>query len=269
MVDSSSVQANGATTPEVIHRGPGSGVEARAEAENRPPASADIFPGAGFRIRREISRPQCDPDEMFKDFALADISDHLNRLYTIDPAIHCVAGDSRRLVGPACTVKVYPGDNLMVHKVLDIAKPGDVVVVDAQGSKANAVLGDTISVKARHRGIAGFIVDGYVRDQIGIREIDYPVYARGTTIVGPLHRAPGEINYPVCCGGVVVNPGDVIIGDSSGIVVLPQECLEQLRIELSRHNERAVGYLEKVRKGEFSNAWVDQLLTGIRCLIQD
>jgi RraA family protein len=248
--------------------GPLPAMEPGALTDFRPPASADIFPGVGFRIKREISRPQQNVAEAFKDFELADISDHLNRLYTVDPTIRCLAGANKRLVGPACTVKVYPGDNLMVHKALDIAKPGDVLVVDARGSKANAVLGDTISMKARHRGIAGFIVDGYIRDLSGIQEMDYPVYARGGTVVGPLHRAPGEINYPVCCGGVVVNPGDIIIADNSGVVVLPQGCIEQLHVELVRHNERAAAYLEKVRKGEFSNAWVDQLLATARCEIE-
>jgi RraA family protein len=247
--------------------GTGQAREPSAATECRPPASADIFPGVGFRIRREIARPTSNASEMFKEFELADISDHLNRLYTVDPTIRCL-GNSGRLAGPACTVKVYPGDNLMVHKALDIAKPGDVVVVDARGSRANAVLGDTISMKARHRGIAGFIVDGYIRDLSGIRKMNYPVYARGATVVGPLHRAPGEINYPVCCGGVVVNPGDIIIADCSGVVVIPQSCVEQLHGELLRHNERAAAYLEKVRRGEFSNAWVDQLLASARCKIE-
>ncbi len=219
----------------------------------------------GFRIKREIARPAVDVAQMFSNFAVADISDHLNRLYTADPGIRCLSGETRRLVGPACTVKVYPGDNLMVHKVLAIAQPGDVVVIDARGSSANAVLGDTISMKARHRQIAGFIVDGYIRDLTPIRALDFPVYARGETPIGPLHRAPGEINYPVCCGGVAVMPGDIIIGDKSGIVILPQDCIEALYIELVRHNERAEGYLEKVRQGQFSNAWVDQLLENAQC----
>lgn len=231
----------------------------------RPPASADLFPGVGFRIKSNISRPSFDVAEMFEDFGLADISDHLNRLYTVDSAIRCLSGESRRLAGPVCTVKVYPGDNLMVHKVLDVAQPGDVVIIDARGSSANAVLGDTISMKARHRRIAGFIVDGYIRDLAPIRALDYPVYARGETPIGPLHRAPGEINYPVCCGGVAVMPGDIVIADKSGIVVLPQDCIEALHAELVRHNERAAGYLEKVRQGQFSNAWVDQLLENAQC----
>jgi RraA family protein len=268
------MEKNGVVNPvdvsitEVRRDGPAPAMEPGAVTEFRPPASADIFPGVGFRIKREIPRPKQNIGELFKDFELADISDHLNRLYTVDPTIRCLAGASKRLVGPACTVKVYPGDNLMVHKALDIAKPGDVLVVDARGAKTYAVLGDTISMKARHRGIAGFIVDGYIRDLSGIQELDYPVYARGATVVGPLHRAPGEINYPVCCGGVVVNPGDIIIADNSGVVVLPQDCIEQLHVELVRHNERAAAYLEKVRKGEFSNAWVDQLLATARCAIE-
>ena len=247
---------------------PQSAMDRTTAIGSRPPASADIFPGVGFRIKRDFRRLTIDVAKMFEDFALADISDHLNRLYTADSSIRCLSGENRRLVGPACTVKTYPGDNLMVHKALDIAKPGDVVVVDARGSKSNAVLGDTISMKARHRGIAGLIVDGYVRDLAAIRELDYPVYARGETPIGPLHRAPGEINYPVCCGGVVVSPGDIIIAEGCGVVVLPRTCIEELHAELLRHNERAATYLEKVRRGEFSNAWVDQLLDNARCPIE-
>lgn len=249
--------------------GRSAGASSRADAGSRPPASADIHPGVGFRIKRHFLRPNFDVARMFQDFPVPDISDHLNRLYAVDSSIRCLSGTNRRLVGPACTVKVYPGDNLMVHKVLDIAQPGDVVVIDARGSTTNAVLGDTVSMKAMHRGIAGFIVDGYVRDLAAVRELDYPVYARGDMPVGPLHRGPGEVNYPVCCGGVVVSPGDVLIADAGGIVVLPRACIEDLCAELRQYKERLSGYLDKVRKGQFSNAWVDQLLEETRCEIRD
>ncbi|MGH7984753.1 MAG: RraA family protein [Candidatus Binataceae bacterium] len=206
---------------------------------------------------------------MFQQFDVADISDHLNRLYAVDWSIKCLSGGDRRLVGPACTVKVYPGDNLMVHKALDIAKPGDVVIVDAGGSAENAVLGDTISMKAQHRGILGFVIDGYVRDLPSIRAINYPVYARGDMPIGPLHRGPGEINYPICCGGVVIAPGDIVVADHAGIVVVPQTCIADLHGRLLGHKERMSSYLENVRKGQFSNAWVDQLLDGARCRVED
>lgn len=266
MDTNAATNANGSTTHAAEDRqtvNGGTGIGAR------PPASADIHPGVGFRIRRDFPRTELDVARMFEDFGLADISDHLNRLYTVDSAIHCMSAPSRRLVGPACTVKVYPGDNLMVHKVLDVAQPGDVVVIDARGASANAVLGDTISMKARHRGIAGFIIDGYVRDVTEIQELDYPVYARGETPIGPLHRGPGEINYPVCCGGVAVSPGDIIIAEQSGIVLLPQHCIEATHTQLVAYKERMAGYLDKVKRGEFSNAWVDQLLDSTRCLIED
>ncbi len=119
----------------------------------------------------------------------------------------------------------------MVHKSLDVAQPGDVIVVDTSGSNASAALGDLVSTKARHRGIAGFIVDGLIRDLPGIRALgDFPVFARGTTPVGPLHRGPGEINYPISAGGVVVNPGDVIVGDATGVVVVPREIADELLV---------------------------------------
>jgi RraA family protein len=235
----------------------------------RPPATAELHPGVGFRIKRDIPRPSRNVAKMFEDFEVADISDHLNRLYAVDCSIRCLSRGDRRLVGPACTVKVFPGDNLMVHKVLDIAKPGDVVVVDARGSMLYSVLGDTISMKAQHRGITGFVVDGYVRDLSAIQKLDYPIYARGDMPIGPLHRGPGEINYPVCCGGVVINPGDIIIADQSGVVVLPRTCIEELYERLRRYKERNSTYLEKVRIGEFSNSWVDQLLDSARCEIAD
>ncbi len=275
MAQSSTLDTSG------LHRGEKSGkngtaaagrsadTTARRDTGSRPPASADIHPGVGFRIKRDFLRPNYDVARMFQDFPVPDISDHLNRLYAVDSSIKCLSGTGRRLVGPACTVKVYPGDNLMVHKVLDIAQPGDVVVIDARGSTTNAVLGDTVSMKAMHRGIAGFIVDGYVRDLAAVRELDYPVYARGDMPIGPLHRGPGEVNYPVCCGGVVVSPGDVLIADSGGIVVLPRACIEDLCAQLRQYKARLSGYLEKVRKGEFSNAWVDQLLEETRCEIAD
>jgi len=203
----------------------------------------------------------------FTAFATPDISDLLNRLYAVDPAISCLTGSHHRLCGPACTVKVFHGDNLMVHKALDVARPGDIVVVDAGGSRTNAVLGDLISTKAKHRKIQGFIIDGLVRDLPSIVPLDFPVFALGTTPIGPLHRGPGEINYPICCGGVVVNPGDVIVGDTAGIVVIPQEIALELLQRLKSHQASNAGYLAAVKRGEFSNEWVDRVLGQHDCPI--
>lgn len=233
------------------------------------PRSADLHAGPGFRVRLDF--PRLDPDIMkqFQEYEVPDISDLLNRLYALDPAISCQSHTSHRLCGPVCTVRVFPGDNLMVHKALDVAHPNDVVVIDAHGSRqaTNAVLGDIICTKAKKRRIAGFVVDGLVRDLPGIQEVDLPVFARGTTAIGPLHRGPGEINYPVSCGGVVVHPGDVIVGDISGIVVIPRESAGDILERLKAQRRGQEEYLASVQRGEFSNAWVDALLEEHQCPI--
>jgi regulator of RNase E activity RraA len=229
-----------------------------------------LYPGPGFRIRSDF--PRLDPALMnrFRDYEVPEISDILNRLYALDAAIKVQTNRNHRLCGPACTVQVYPGDNLMVHKALDIAKPNDIVVVSGHDVRTmSAVVGDIICTKAKHRGIAGFIVDGLVRDMPGIEHLDFPVFARGTTPVGPLHRGPGEINFPIACGGAVINPGDVIVADISGIVVIPREWAEDVLWRLDSQKGQQERYLGAVRRGEFSNAWVDELLKQDGCLIDD
>jgi RraA family protein len=201
----------------------------------------------------------------FAQFATPDISDLLNRLYAVNPAVHCMTSPRHALCGPALTVKVFPGDNLMVHKALDVAEPGDIVVVDAGASTLNAVLGDLISTKAKHREIAGFVVDGLIRDLPDILQLDFPVFARGDTPIGPLHRGPGEINYPICCGGVVVNPGDIVVADAAGIVIVPQDIAVELLGRLYAHRANNAEYLAAVKRGDFSNAWVDRALQEQQC----
>ncbi len=225
------------------------------------PKTAEMHPGPGFRIRTQIKRPAAATMRALAAFDTPAISDLMNRLYTMVPAIRNLTDPSLQLIGPACTVKVYPGDNLMVHKALDVAQPGDVIVVDTSASGLTAVLGDLISTKARHRGIAGFVVDGLIRDLPEIRALgDFPVFARDVTPIGPLHRGPGEINFPVCAGGIVVHPGDVIVGDLNGVVVVPQEILDELVRRLIAREEAEADYRRAVSRGEFSNAWVDDVL---------
>jgi regulator of RNase E activity RraA len=225
------------------------------------PTSAALHPGPGFRVRTRIPRPAPDVVAGFCEFETPAASDLMNRLYTMRSEIRTLTDPDVRLVGPACTVKVFPGDNLMVHKSLDVARPGDVIVIDAGGSPMNAVLGDLISTKARHRGVAGFIVDGLIRDLPAILALgDFPVFARGVTPIGPLHRGPGEINHPICCGGIVVNPGDIVMGDLNGIVVVPREIAEDILASLRAKAAGEADYTAAVVRGEFSNAWVDRLL---------
>jgi RraA family protein len=233
----------------------------------KKPSSAGMFPGPGFRVKTEFNRLDSRFMENFTEFNTPDISDLLNRMYAVDPGIALMTSKHHRLCGPACTVKVFPGDNLMVHTSLDVASPGDIVIIDAHGSSMNAVLGDLISTKSKHRGIAGFVVDGFIRDLPDILELDFPIFARGTTSIGPLHRGPGEINYPICCGGIVVNPGDIIVADGAGIVVIPQEIAADLLERLRNQKTSQAAYLAGVKRGDFSNDWVDTILAEAGCIV--
>ncbi len=229
--------------------------------EHARPASSELHAGPGFRIRLEIERPDPDVVSGLSEFATPPVSDLMNRLYTMNHQIQNLTAPDRRLAGPAVTVKVFPGDNLMVHKSLDVAAPGDVVVIDAGASTMNAVIGDLIATKARHRGIVGFVVDGLVRDLEALRQLsDIPIFARGISAIGPLHRGPGEINHPICAGGVVVQPGDVVIGDANGVVVVPAEIARDLLDRLRTRAAAEAEYESAVARGEFSNRWVDDIL---------
>lgn len=231
------------------------------------PQSSEMAPGPGFRIRTEIERPSRDVVERFRAIDIALVSDLMNRLYTLRSGLVPIVPtpDGGTLAGPACTVKVYPGDNLMIHAVLDIAEPGDVIVVDTAGATTNAVLGDMVTNKAKARGLSGFVIDGLVRDVDGMTEAGLPVFARGVTPRGPLHRGPGEVNYSVCCGGVSIDPGDIVLAGADGVVIVPLDAAEELLVRAEAKAAQENDYVEAVKRGEFSNQWVADLLADAGC----
>ena len=235
---------------------------------SKKPKSSELHPGPGFRIKGTTARPAGQLVEKFWMYDTPDISDLQNRLYTMDPGIKNLT-NQKKIVGPACTVKVFPGDNLMVHKALDIASPGDIVVVDAGSTSLNGIIGDLIGTKAKYRGIAGFVIDGLIRDLPGLKDVGLPVYARGITPIGPLHRGPGEINFVVSCGGIAVSSGDIVCADANGVVVVRKEFAEELLLRLATQREELQNYIENVRKGMFSNEWVDNTLKDNDCLFVD
>jgi RraA family protein len=232
------------------------------------PRSSEMNNGPGFRIKRQIERPPAEVVSAFAEFETPDVSDMLNRMYAMCCDIHNLANDAP-IVGPAVTVKVFPGDNLMVHKALDLISPGDVIVVDASGNHNNAVIGDLVASKAQHRGAAGFVIDGLIRDLPEVKSVGLPVFARGVSPIGPLHRGPGEINYPISCGGIVVLPGDIIAADESGVVVVRQDFAAPVLAQLQAKKASLQTYVEAVKRGEFSNAWVDEVLREARCDMRD
>ena len=178
----------------------------------------------GNRIFTEIIRAEQEIIEMFRGLPSSNINDEMNRLFCMHDYIRLLnPGSSEQLLGTAFTVRAPIGDNLIFHYALDLAKPGDVIVVDG-GSGCNRSLAGEIMMRfAQKKGIAGFVVDGCVRDWDGINNLTMPVYAKGVTPQGPYKNGPGEINVPIACGGQVIFPGDIIVGDLDGIVVIRRQ----------------------------------------------
>lgn len=188
----------------------------------------DYFGKMGFRFRPEIERP--DPKWakklMEEEYSTPYLSDGMNKLYTMDMGIHQLFC-APKMAGPAVTVKCCSADNLALHKAFDYVKPGDVLVVETQRGYGYAVCGDIMVSIMIKLGVAGLIVDGCVRDIETIKNMGLPVFARGT-VCGAGHKdGPGEVNFPISCGNIVVNPGDLIFGDENGVVCVPKEDIEE------------------------------------------
>ncbi|WP_128000800.1 RraA family protein [Piscinibacter defluvii] len=130
---------------------------------------------------------------------------------------------SMRFAGPALTVELRPGDNLMIHAALAVAKPGDVIVVDGKGDLSSALMGEIMSQQAVALGVAAVVIDGAVRDSEAIRELGFPMFAAGLNPNGPTKSVAGRLNHPISIGGVSVKPGDLVVGDADGVTVIERE----------------------------------------------
>lgn len=151
-----------------------------------------------------------------------------------------------RLAGPALTVWTRPGDNLYIHHALDLANPGDIIVVNGHGDESRALIGDLIGIRAKALGVGGFVIDGAVRDADALRECGMPVFARAVTPAGPYKHGPGRLQQPVAIAGVVVLPGDIIVADADGVVVVQRNDAEQVLADAERieaaEAERRIAY---------------------------
>lgn len=179
--------------------------------------------------------------EAWKGIHTTSVSDALQGLTNLNSAIKPVS-DHLTVIGPAYTVRVRAADNLLVLQAIEEAKPGDVLVVDAKGYEQNASCGDFVIGLAQTLGLAGVVIDGVVRDLQGIRDLDFPVFCRGTTVAASDKHGTGETGQPISCGGVPVYPGDLILGDINGVTVIPREkehaVLEKAREKQARDEKR-------------------------------
>ncbi len=215
----------------------------------------------GFRIQSEFTRVDAALVERAAALPAANIGDVMNRMQAMRGGFLAYGG-RRAVAGPALTVRARAGDNLMLHQALDMAQPGDVIICDAGGDLGTAIMGDIMARHAVSRGIAAIIVDGAIRDVDGLAELDLGVWARGATPAGPYKDGPGEIGYPVSCGGLVVAPGDLIVADSDGVVVIPREDAAAVIPAAEAHNRKEEEIMEAIAAGRLDRSWVRTLLSS-------
>lgn len=173
-------------------------------------------------IRRVIARVAPEIVAGAKDFASSIFADVAGRRGALDGRIQALA-PTMRACGPAFTVEVRPGDNLMIHAAMAMAKPGDVLVIDGKADRSAALMGAIMLTACRQLGLAGVVLDASHRDTEELLALGFPVWSIGANPNGPTKNVPGRINWPVSCGGVAVNPGDLVIADGDGVVVVERE----------------------------------------------
>ena len=178
-------------------------------------------------IRRDFERVSPAIVSRASQYAASILADVAGRRGTLDGRITAVS-PSLKMAGPAFTIEVRPGDNLMIHAAMSMAKPGDILVVDGKGDRTCALMGSIMINACKKMGLGGVILDAAVRDIDELRELGFPVYSVGTNPNGPTKFVPGRINWPISCGGLTVNPGDLVVGDADGVVVVEREKAESL-----------------------------------------
>ncbi len=218
----------------------------------------------GFRIKKSFTRPDPELVKQFAGLPAANIGDNMNRVNCMNARIRPMNGAP--LLGGAFTVKVRAGDNLLFHKAIDMAQPGDVIVIDAQNEQSYAIFGELMVLWLRRRGITGVVVDGCIRDYDSISAMDdIAVYATGVTPNGPLKEGGGEIGFPIMCGGLVVNPGDIIVGDADGIVVINPADAPDVLAKAKAQNAKEAQAMKDIENLAWDRSWVDKTLAAKGC----
>src|SRR5438552_18479690 len=204
----------------------------------------------------EVAKPKAMLIEAFKNAPTSVISDNLARL----PGAVGLRPFHRggRLVGTAFTVRTRPGDNLAIHRALELVGPGDVIVVDGGGDETRALVGEIMKNIAEYRGASGYVIDGAIRDVAAFTASDFPCFARAVIHRGPYKSGPGEINVPVSVGGAVISPGDIVVGDEDGVVSFSQAAapalLEAVKAQVAREEATLVAIREGRYQGSYGKA---------------
>lgn len=217
------------------------------------------MPNALPPIRRDIERIGADLVRQAARFQAAILADVAGRRGAVDGRITPL---SRRMkvAGPAFTVDVRPGDNLMFHAALALAQPGDIIVVDGKGDRTSALCGAIMVSQAHAKGLAGFVVDAAVRDAEELSEGPFPVFSVGTNPNGPTKGLGGRINWPISVGGVAVNAGDLIVGDADGVTVIPRENAAEILALAQNKVDAEAKRLREIAQGNLAAPWLEDAL---------
>src|SRR5215831_713607 len=218
----------------------------------------------GFQIRKRERKVDAATVAKFRELPVANISDSMSRMTAAGASLRPMHRGGA-LAGPAFTVKTRPGDNLMIHKALDLAEPGDVIVVDCGGDLTNALIGELMAAHAQVRGVAGMVLDGAIRDYDTIHAGNFPVFAAGVTHRGPYKDGPGEINVPIAIDGMVIEPGDLIVGDGDGVLCVPYDRAAEVLKAAEAKRQAEIKQLAAIKEGRSDRAWVDATLARLGC----
>ncbi len=218
----------------------------------------------GFRVLTGGPKVGIDVVKRFGSLPVANVSDAMHRMNAGGTSLRPMHAGGV-LVGAAVTVKTRPGDNLMMHKAFDVAAPGDVIVVDAGGDVTNALIGENAAAYAESLGLAGVVINGAIRDSAAIAARAFPIFAIGITHRGPYKDGPGEVNVPISIDGMVIAPGDLILGDADGVVCVPRERVEEVYAAAFAKHQQDEKDARAVTERKVKREWVDAKLRELGC----
>ena len=218
----------------------------------------------GFRVNTNWHRPDAAVLAAFGDASSAQVADCMSRLGAMDAGIRPMWPNAR-VIGAALTAWCHAGDNLMIHKALSLAVPGDILVVNTQGA-GNSGFGELLATSAAKAGVGAVIVDGTVRDAEALQAMGLPVYARGLCPNGCNKDGPGEVGAIIACGGVAVRPGDVVLADRDGVTVVPLEDARVVAAAALEQIAREQKRLAEIERGVLTRPEIDETLRKFKVI---
>jgi regulator of RNase E activity RraA len=219
----------------------------------------------GFEIHARKRAVSAEVAARFAAIPVANISDVMSRMAAGGTRLRPMH-DGTVMAGPALTVKTRPGDNLMVHKALGMAAPGDIIVVDAGGDLTNAIIGELMTSFAATRKIGGIVINGAIRDAGALRRSSLPVFAAGVTHRGPYKDGPGEINCIVALDGMAIAPGDLVVGDEDGVLCIPYDLVDSVYKAAADKHAAEEKTIADIAAGKLDTSWIDARLTQLGCV---